>query len=78
MKKFIFIIIILIISKILFSQNPPDTLWTKTFGGIYQEAGYCIQQTTDGGYIVVGSQMNYNQPLSWQVYLIKTDNYGNE
>lgn len=31
-----------------------DTLWTKTVGGDSYERSYCIKQTSDGGYIVVG------------------------
>lgn len=32
-----------------------DTLWTKTFGNSGYDCGYSVQQTNDGGYIIVGS-----------------------
>ncbi len=51
-----------------------DTLWTKTHGGVYNDYGYSVQQTTDGGYIVVGST-GYSRS-SWQVYLVKTNASG--
>jgi hypothetical protein len=28
--------------------------WAKTYGGAYEDAGYSVQQTSDGGYIVAG------------------------
>jgi len=31
-----------------------DTLWTRTYGGTGNDDAYCIQQTTDGGYVVAG------------------------
>ena len=31
-----------------------DTLWTKTVGGDGYERSYCVKQTFDGGFIVVG------------------------
>ena len=31
-----------------------DTLWTKTFGGIYNEWGMAAEQTRDNGYMVFG------------------------
>lgn len=37
----------------LYAQAP-DTLWTKTYGGIDSDCGYSIQQTNDGNYIIVG------------------------
>ena len=43
--------------------------WEKTFTNA---AGYSVQQTTDGGFIIAG-EINYND-----AYLIKTDGSGNE
>lgn len=32
-----------------------DIQWQKTFGGSGEDYGYCIKQTTDGGFVVAGS-----------------------
>lgn len=49
----------LFISTIGFSQesinSTPAIQWQKTFGGSNSGIANCIQQTTDGGYIVAGS-----------------------
>jgi hypothetical protein len=49
-----------------------DTLWTKTFGSIEIDAGNCVQQTSDGGYIITG----YTYDLGPDVWLIKTNASG--
>jgi len=53
-----------------------DTIWTKSFGGVDDDCGYSVQQTTDGGYIVAGSVYKSIVNIYKDVYLIKTDNQG--
>jgi hypothetical protein len=51
-----------------------DTLWTKTFGGDRPDYGYSVQQTTDGGYFLVGWTK-----IMWgieETLFIKTDSMG--
>jgi hypothetical protein len=35
----------------LFAQAP-DTLWTKTYGGVSDDEGFSTCQTADGGFII--------------------------
>ena len=49
-----------------------DSLWTKTFGGSQDDHGYAVQQTTDGGYVIIGETYSF-PPNDWQAWLIKTD-----
>ena len=54
--------------------------WEKTFGGPQWESGSSIQQTADGGYIIVGSTgpRIISSETNTDVYLIKTDVHGVE
>jgi hypothetical protein len=47
--------------------------WNKTFERAGYDFGYFVQQTFDGGYIIIGLTVIFD----WQVWLIKTDNVGN-
>ena len=60
-----------------------DTLWTRTYGGTNSDYGKCGQQTTDGGYIIVGSTLSFTPgnndllgPPPTSIYLVKTDANG--
>lgn len=50
--------------------------WAKTFGGPGNEFGYCVQQTTDGGFIIVGNTDTDVAGGAWDIYLVKTASDG--
>ena len=54
-----------------------DTLWTRTFGGGGTDEAMAVQQTIDGGYIIVG-YTNTIGSGNYDILLIKTDGFGNE
>lgn len=49
--------------------------WSRAYGGSGEDVGYFIQQTDDGGYVVVGSSNSYamGEELLW---LVKVDGNG--
>jgi len=58
------------------TNSTGDTLWNKTFGRHNHDHGYSGQQTSDGGYIIVGhtGSFGYNYEES---YIAKLDGSGN-
>ncbi|MCK5052174.1 MAG: T9SS type A sorting domain-containing protein [Candidatus Cloacimonetes bacterium] len=77
MKKYFFILTLLIITFAVNAQIIPDTLWTRTFGGGGNDIAYSVKQTTDGGFIIAGYTNSYGVGES-DFWLVKTDLNGNE
>ena len=72
---------IVLIFALLFTCLPnnifpqvPDTLWTKKYRESWDEMGRSVQQTLDGGYIIVADSYETGYSDAW---LIKTDEIGN-
>jgi hypothetical protein len=51
-------------------------VWDKVLGGMNPDVGNSVQQTSDGGYIVVG--YTWSQGANYDAWLVKTDVSGNE
>jgi hypothetical protein len=52
-----------------------DTLWTGAYGGVEQESGSFVQQTSDGGYILAGQTRSYGSGGS-DLFIVRTDAAG--
>jgi len=75
-KSSLLSIVLLLLSVMVgFAQLPPDTLWTKTFPGIYSDIARQVQPTSDGGYVIAGESESFG-PGIWSVYVVKTDSAG--
>jgi len=55
-----------------------NMLWNKTYGGDDTDAANYVQQTSDGGYVMVGSADSFKTGMfDGEIWLVKTDEYGN-
>jgi hypothetical protein len=56
------------------TNSSGDMLWNQTYGGIREDFGYAVIQTSDGGYAIAGRYESGGNADGW---LIKTDSTGN-
>jgi len=81
-RRMLILFLIIILFSLLISgctpkETPPSQpiVWQKTFGGNSDDEAYSIQQTQDGGYIVVGYTSSFGVG-NWDIYVIKLDANG--
>ena len=53
-----------------------DTVWTRTYGGSSGEEAFCIQQTSDEGFIIAGYTTSFGAG-NQDFYVVRTDPMGN-
>jgi hypothetical protein len=65
---------VFILSSLAFAQ----TSWWRTYGGLYNDEGNSVQQTSDGGYIIAGLTYSFGPgtPGWCNVYVVKTNAQG--
>jgi hypothetical protein len=73
MRSVFFRFVLITLLPMFFYAQAPDTLWTRSYGGHFYDAGYSVQQTIDGGYIITGYMMDSFTMHAW---LLKTDSLG--
>ncbi|UCE67082.1 MAG: T9SS type A sorting domain-containing protein [Candidatus Zixiibacteriota bacterium] len=56
-------------------ENNGDTLWLRTYGGNGLDCGNSVQFTMDSGYVATGETNSFGAGYN-DVYLVKTDGYG--
>lgn len=67
---------LMILGCILFAQKTePNIVWERIWGGDNGDVLNCVQQTSDGGYIVVGTKRSAH--INPDIYCSKRDNLGN-
>jgi hypothetical protein len=77
-KLFLSIMLLFVLVSFLFvgSVGASSEMWSRTFGGKYEDVAYFVVETSDGGFALVG----WRRP-SWgehsDLCLVKTDVYGN-
>jgi hypothetical protein len=57
---------------LLKTDNNGGQLWLKTYGGLNNDEGFSVKQTSDQGYIVCGRTNSFGNNYS-DIYVIKTD-----
>lgn len=73
MKAFI-IITSTLLGVFAFAQAP-DTLWTRTYGGLNDDHGYSVVHATSGCYVIAGSTESYGLG-NYDFWLFKIDENG--
>ncbi len=53
-----------------------ELLWSRTYGGVADDEGRSVRQTSDNGFIIAGGTYSFGAGYQ-DTYIIKTDTYGN-
>ena len=54
-----------------------NEVWKEVYGGTETEGGYSVQQTNDGGFIIVGYTNSFGNG-GFDIFLLKTGSDGNQ
>jgi hypothetical protein len=66
---------VLLSFAVIANAQPPDSLWSRTYGGTAWETCEDVRQTEDGGYILVGETNSFGAG-GYDAWMVKTDAVG--
>ncbi len=75
--KSLIIVILLTAGGMAYTEPYPDTLWTKVYGREYSQIPYGMNQTADGGFILVGSTTSASRNQE-DFCVVKVDSLGRQ
>jgi hypothetical protein len=75
-KILLAVIVIIVMVSLTYSQ-PPEIEWSRTYGDNGIDQANCVCAASDGGYIFTGYTKSFGADSN-DVYLVKTDNQGNQ
>ena len=68
-------VLVAILFLFFVSFIPLNAQWARTYGGSLDDEARCVQQTSDGGYVVVGKTRSFGYGLRG-IWVLKLDNDG--
>lgn len=66
---------LIVISISVARAQAPDTLWTRTFGGLFNDFGHSVDLANDDGYVVAGETYSLDDG-SYDIFLLKLNSSG--
>ena len=69
-------ILFILLSLFITSKDIAASQWAKTYGGGNHDRAYCIQQTTDDGFIVTGMTWSFGAG-NYDLWIVRLDPNGN-
>lgn len=75
---FLFLVLFLQVSNVAAAEAPEEQ-WNRSFGANGEDISWCVQQTSDSGYVIAGTTVPYGKDMEGyhDAWLIKVDKNGN-
>jgi len=51
-------------------------IWSRAYGGMYGGWGFDVELTSDGGYVFLGTEHNFDANTKSDIFVVKTDSIG--
>jgi hypothetical protein len=71
-------LLLLIFLMAIVEVRAQNMLWSRTYGGTWNDGAFAVLQSNDGGLVMAGFSSSYSTNHVEDVYLIKTDAQGNQ